>query len=154
MKHGGKLACPQFAALYTHIYIYVYIQAHTHTHTSIYIYIYTSIHTHTYLYLYIYKYLYVHVYIHRSIYLYTHTPMLAEACTRQQGTPYHHTTGAYTYKNTRSATGHAQYTTLPLLWFSHSLLACCPGFYLFAPFVLSPPRGALVVLPRPVLVLL
>jgi len=55
---------------------------------------------------------------------------------------------------TRSATGHAQYTTLPLLWFSHSLLACCPGFYLFAPFVLSPPRGALVVLPRPVLVLL
>ena len=31
---------------------------------------------------------------------------------------------------------------------------CCPGFYLFAPFVLSPPRGALVVLPRPVLLLL
>jgi len=28
-----------------------------------------------------------------------------------------------------------QYTTVPLLWFSHAHLACCPGFFLFAPLV-------------------
>jgi len=34
-----------------------------------------------------------------------------------------------------AATGLLQYTTLPLLWFSHAHLACCPGVCLLAPLV-------------------
>jgi len=51
----------------------------------------------------------------------------------------------------------AQYTTLPLLWFSHALGPLpwpLPARTYRSLSSMSPPRGALVVLPRPVLVLL
>jgi len=57
--------------------------------------------------------------------------------------------------NTRSTTGLAQYTTSPFLWFRSCplgpaalALAC---LHLSFCVLMSPPRGALVVLPRPVL---